>query len=81
MRNLGYSEPQARMSRASLWQAHQDTAALHAMLKDTDTLPSWVNSKIAVASADLARVRRYLDYKLMRRGQARQKSALRSIGR
>ena len=52
MRNLGYSEPQARMSRASLWQAHQDTAALHAMLKDTDTLPSWVNSKIAVASSD-----------------------------
>jgi len=76
MRNLGYNEPQARMSRASLWQAHQDTAALHAMLKDTDTLPSWVNSKIAVASADFARVRRYLDYKLMRQSQARQNPAV-----
>ena len=71
MRNLGYNEPQARMTRASLWQAQQDSAALHSMLQDTDTLPSWVNSKIAVASADIAKVKRYMDYKLMRRAQVR----------
>jgi hypothetical protein len=76
MRNLGYNEPQARMTRSSLWQAQQDSAALHAMLEDTDTLPSWVNSKIAVASSDIAKVRRYLDYKLMRRGEARQNPAV-----
>lgn len=75
MRKLGYNEPQARMTRSALWHTQQNSRALHAMLKDTDTLPSWVNSKIAVASADIGRVRRYLDYKLVRQGQARRNPA------
>ena len=68
-RNLGYGEGEGRMSKSQLDKLARYSQSLHDKLLDDDDLPEWVQSKIAVASANISKVYHYLDYKMKRMEQ------------
>ena len=65
-RDLGYGEGEGRHTRSQLHKIANYAAQLHEMLRDHDDLPEWVQSKVAVMSADIGKVKHYLEYKLLR---------------
>ena len=68
-RDLGYGEGEGRMSKSQLDKMARYSQSLHDKLLDDDDLPEWVQSKIAVASANISKVYHYLDYKMKRMEQ------------
>tara|TARA_B100000212_G_scaffold314180_1_gene267558 strand:- start:102 stop:707 length:606 start_codon:yes stop_codon:yes gene_type:complete len=68
-RDLGYGEGEGRMSKSQLDKMARYAQSLHDKLLDDDDLPEWVQSKIAVASANISKVYHYLDYKMKRMEQ------------
>lgn len=63
-RDLGYGEGEGKMTRSQLDKLARYAQHLHDTLRDSDDLPEWVQSKIAVAAHDIGRVKHYLEYKL-----------------
>ena len=68
-RDLGYGEGEGRMTKSQLDKLARYSQSLHDKLMDDDDLPEWVQSKIAVASANVSKVYHYLDYKMKRMEQ------------
>jgi hypothetical protein len=63
-RDLGYGEGEGKMTRSQLDKLARYAQHLHDTLRDSDDLPEWVQSKIAIAAHDIGRVKHYLEYKL-----------------
>tara|TARA_B100000085_G_C18225307_1_gene383546 strand:- start:3 stop:332 length:330 start_codon:yes stop_codon:yes gene_type:complete len=68
-RDFGYGEGEGRMTKSQLDKIARYSQSLHDKLHDDDDLPEWVQSKIAVASANISKVYHYLDYKMKRMEQ------------
>ena len=68
-RDLAYGEGEGRMSKSQLFKISEYGAELHQMLNDGDDLPEWVQSKIAVMAHDIGKIKHYLEYKLLRKGE------------
>jgi hypothetical protein len=64
-RNMGDGGP-ATMARGQLFQIAKKSQSLSDRLTDADTLPEWLQSKVAMAYQTIATVSDYLDYKMMR---------------
>ena len=65
-RDLAYGEGEGKMSKSQLFKIAEYAAVLHEMLNDDDDLPEWVQSKIAVMSHDIGKIKHYLEYKILR---------------
>ena len=63
-RNLGYGGTNARMLRSQLRSLDGEAERLLALVKDGDTLPDWVLSKITVALDRVTVARQYVESKL-----------------
>jgi hypothetical protein len=50
------------MAKSELYKLAKDAIALHGMIKDTDNLEPWVQSKITKASDYINSVRNYMEY-------------------
>jgi len=68
-RDMDYGSYEGHMTKSQLFQIAQDSTQLHGMLQDSDDLPEWVQSKIAVIADDLDSVFDYLEYELVSRTQ------------
>jgi len=68
-RDMDYGSYEGHMTKSQLFQIAQDSTQLHGMLQDSDDLPEWVQSKIAVIADDLNSVFDYLEYELVSRTQ------------
>jgi len=66
-RDMDYGSYEGHMTKSQLFQIAQDSTQLHDMLQDSDDLPEWVQSKIAVISDDLDSIFDYLEYELLSR--------------
>ena len=56
----------ATMARGQLFQIAKRAQSLSDRLTDTDTLPEWLQSKVAMAYQSISAVSDYLDYKMAR---------------
>jgi len=70
-RNLSYGsgpspDNESRMTKSQLFKVARYAQSLHDMLQDSDDLPEWVQSKIAVMDNDIGKIKHYLEYKLNR---------------
>ena len=65
-RNLDYGKGEGKMTRQQLFHIAEYAATLHEMIQDEDDLPEWVQSKIAVMSNNIGKIKHYLEYKLIR---------------
>jgi len=66
---MDYGSYEGHMTKSQLFQIAQDSTQLHGMLQDSDDLPEWMQSKIAVIADDLDSVFDYLEYELVSRTQ------------
>ncbi len=64
-RNLG-DGGSAQMARGQLFQIAKKSQSLTDRLTDDDTLPEWLQSKVAMAYQTIATISDYLDYKMVR---------------
>ena len=64
-RDLAYGEGEGDHTKRHLHHINEYSGELIDMLNDDDDLPEWVQSKIAVASANIGKVKHYLEYKIM----------------
>lgn len=64
-RDLGYGEGEGRMTKSQLFQVAEYAALLHEMILDDDDLPEWVQSKVAVMTNDIGKIKHYLEYKII----------------
>lgn len=64
-RNLG-DGGSAQMARGQLFQIAKKSQSLSDRLTDDDTLPEWLQSKVAMAYQSIATISDYLDYKMVR---------------
>ncbi len=65
-RDLGYGEGEGRMVKSQLFQVAEYAALLHELIRDNDDLPEWAQSKIAVMTNDIGKIKHYLEYKIMK---------------
>jgi len=56
----------AQMARGQLFQIAKKSQSLSDRLVDDDTLPEWMQSKVAMAYQSISAIYDYLDYKMMR---------------
>ena len=64
-RDLAYGEGEGEHTKRHLHHIHEYSGKLLDMLNDEDDLPEWVQSKIAIASANIGKIKHYLEYKIM----------------
>lgn len=67
-RDLGYGEGEGRMVKSHLDKIAKYATELHDMLRDSDDVPEWVSSKVAVMDHEMGRVKHYIEYKVKRMG-------------
>ena len=63
-RDLDHSEHEGSMARSQLRRASKYSQKLEHMIRESDDLPEWVESKITKASDYLGSVYHYLDYEI-----------------
>lgn len=56
----------AQMTRGQLFQIAKKAQSLSDRLTDSDTLPEWLQSKVAMAYQSIATISDYMDYKIVR---------------
>ena len=67
VRDFDHSEHEGSMARSQLRRASKYSQKLEHMIRESDDLPEWVESKITKASDYLGSVYHYLDYEINRK--------------